>query len=47
MKLNNEANYWRNKTRVNWIKFGDTNSKYFQASFNHRRKTNRIEALYI
>ena len=46
IQLSNEASYWRNKTRINWIKFGDTNSKFFQASVNYRRKNNRIESIY-
>lgn len=46
IKLANEANYWKNKAKVNWVKLGYTNSKFFQTNVNHRRKTNRIESIY-
>ncbi|CAA0808753.1 Unknown protein [Striga hermonthica] len=37
--------YWAQKARINWLKAGDKNSKYFQASVTQRRKTNSLEGL--
>ena len=35
-----------NKSRLNWTKFGDDNTKFFQARVSHRRRINRIESLF-
>ncbi|XP_019427226.1 PREDICTED: uncharacterized protein LOC109335545 [Lupinus angustifolius] len=35
------------KSRQSWLKEGDSNSKFFHASINQRRRSNRIPGLFI
>ncbi|KAF7825477.1 putative protein phosphatase 2C 65 [Senna tora] len=37
-----EEKYWFQRSRVNWLSFGDRNSKYFHASVMQRRRRNKI-----
>ncbi|XP_072084360.1 uncharacterized protein [Arachis hypogaea] len=43
--LAQEELLWFQKSRCNWLKFGDRNTKFFHASTMARRRRNRIEAL--
>lgn len=40
-----EEEYWRNKSRVEWLKKGDWNTAYFHARVTQRRVQNRIHGL--
>ena len=40
-----EENFWSQKTRINWLKVGDKNTKYFHAHVKGRRTNNRIRKL--
>lgn len=37
-----EEEYWSKKARVQWVKEGDKNSKFFHAVTAERRKMNKI-----
>ncbi|KAJ9548141.1 hypothetical protein OSB04_020684 [Centaurea solstitialis] len=37
-----EEEHWRQRSKVFWLKEGDTNTKFFHAVANGRRKSNRI-----
>ncbi|WOL01817.1 hypothetical protein Cni_G10534 [Canna indica] len=46
MKLNNEEEtYWRQKSRIKWMKEGDKNSSFFHATTKIRRNYNSIYRL--
>ncbi|KAA3486170.1 reverse transcriptase [Gossypium australe] len=45
--LNHEELLWRQKTRCDWLQFGDRNTNFFHSSTMQRRKFNRILALRI
>lgn len=40
-----EEEFWSRKARIQWLKDGDKNTKYFHAVTAKRRKRNRIEVL--
>lgn len=44
--LGEEEIYWRQRARVDWMKWGDRNSKWFHQRATQRRKCNRIEGLW-
>jgi hypothetical protein len=33
---------WRQRSKQNWLKHGDKNSKFFHACVNHRRQNNML-----
>lgn len=37
-----EERYWQQRSRVNWLKSGDSNTRFFHLSTVHRRQRNRI-----
>ena len=37
----------RQKSRVKWIREGDTNSAYFHRLINHRRRVNAFQGLFL
>ena len=43
--LEQEEIYWRQRSRVSWMRDGDKNTKYFHAFCNQRRQTNLIHGL--
>ena len=43
--LKAEEMFWRQKSRVLWLREGDRNSKYFHALVKQRRARNRITQL--
>lgn len=40
-----EELHWNQRARVNWLKSGDHNTKFFHASASKRRKQNLIKGL--
>lgn len=40
-----EDEYWRRKSRVNWLQEGDKNTKFFYADTAERRKRNRLNMI--
>lgn len=42
----NEENFWRQKSRLNWLRSGDRNTKFFHAVTKNRRAQNRILSLF-
>ncbi|XP_077239712.1 uncharacterized protein LOC143880611 [Tasmannia lanceolata] len=42
-----EEIFWRQKSRVNWLKEGNKNTAYFHSMASARRRNNRIEALEV
>lgn len=40
-----EEKYWRDKARVDWLKFGDKNTSFFHAKTVQRRAQNKIRGL--
>ncbi|KAM2983667.1 hypothetical protein FF2_009561 [Malus domestica] len=41
----NEETYWRTKSRNQWLKEGDKNTKFFHAQIMKRRRSNQIRGL--
>lgn len=37
--------YWEQRTRVNWLKSGDKNTKFFHSYASQRRSSNSIKSL--
>ncbi|KAK8684332.1 hypothetical protein V6N13_040362 [Hibiscus sabdariffa] len=44
--LDKDEQYWAQRSRVNWLQFGDRNSAYFHARASGRKKKNRIRGLF-
>ncbi|KAH1046377.1 hypothetical protein J1N35_037161 [Gossypium stocksii] len=45
--LNEEELLWKQKSRVDWIQFGDRNTKLFHNKAFFRRSLNKISALKV
>ncbi|XP_075099921.1 uncharacterized protein LOC142176378 [Nicotiana tabacum] len=43
--LRSEEDFWKLKSRVNWLSEGDANTKFFHISILNRRRRNRIISL--
>ncbi|KAH7855780.1 hypothetical protein Vadar_028753 [Vaccinium darrowii] len=43
--LQDEETYWRNKSRISWLKDGDKNTAFFHAQTLQRRQQNRLVGL--
>ena len=37
-----EERFWKEKSRVNWLKWGDQNTKFFHSKFQARNRQNKI-----
>ncbi|KAL4342320.1 hypothetical protein GQ457_08G033220 [Hibiscus cannabinus] len=44
--LDKDEQYWAQRSRVSWLRFGDRNSAYFHARASGRKKKNRIRGLF-
>lgn len=44
--LEQEEQYWRQKSRIQWFKHGDKNSKFFHLPTMTRRCRNKVEGLF-
>ena len=40
--LNQEETYWRQRSRITWMREGDRNTSFFHAQASQRRKANTI-----
>lgn len=40
-------NLWRQKSRVNWIKLGDRNTRFFQITAKNRYRKNLIDSIRV
>ena len=45
--LQEEEEYWKLRSKQNWLEEGDTNTKFFHTIATHRAKKNRINSLEI
>lgn len=45
VQMEQEELRWKQRAKVNWLSFGDRNSKFFHACANHRRKVNKISQI--
>ncbi|KAK5843110.1 hypothetical protein PVK06_005545 [Gossypium arboreum] len=43
--LSHEEQLWKQKSRCDWLKLGDRNTKFFHSRTINRRKINRITTL--
>ncbi|KAF7840958.1 reverse transcriptase [Senna tora] len=44
-KVLNQEELWASKSRVDWLSLGDSNTSFFHASVNMRRRSNKISVL--
>lgn len=44
-KIEKDECYWEQKVRINWLKYGDKNTKFFHSQASQRRRTNFIQKL--
>lgn len=44
--LSKEEFHWKQRGRVNWLRYGDRNTSLFHAHASHRRKKNWIKGIY-
>ena len=42
---NHEEIYWKQRSRIDWLAYGDRNSRVFHLKASERKKKNRIEGL--
>jgi hypothetical protein len=40
--LDQENLRWKQRAKINWLKYGDRNTKFYHACANQRKKSNQI-----
>jgi hypothetical protein len=45
LKMEQEDIKWRQRSKTDWLQFGDKNSKFFHACANQRRRSNQIHSI--
>ncbi|KAA3484941.1 reverse transcriptase [Gossypium australe] len=45
LEIEKEDKYWEQRARMNWLKEGDENTKFFYNCASQRRRANRVEEL--
>lgn len=44
--LTQEKTFWRQRSKENWLRLGDQNTKFFHQKANRRQRRNRLHGLF-